>query len=154
MRSSRESCSLAGMRRCRWARWALHRLGLHQIPFNTPSEGDKYALQLEHGDVVVMFTDGITDNMFPNEIVAQVSTSATATEIADKIGMGALVLSNTARASPFAKKWAEHAKRRVPLESKPDDITVVVAKRQRARLTHAHGADNTSTMVLLFIHLY
>ena len=102
--------------------------GMRQIAFNTPSEGDKYALQLEHGDVVVMFTDGITDNMFPNEIVAQVSTSATATEIADKIGMGALVLSNTARASPFAKKWAEHAKRRVPLESKPDDITVVVAK--------------------------
>jgi len=94
-----------------------------------PSHGQKYKFTLQDGDIVVLGTDGVFDNLFDNKIANIVKENHTgkAQEIARKIAEQAFLISNDGRVfTPFV----ENAKKQgVYYEGgKPDDITVLVAK--------------------------
>jgi len=92
---------------------------------------------VNEGDVVVMGTDGLFDNVFPNEIVNIVSKTlgnekntkqlvevATKSSLAELIAKEASKMAKSPRDSPFAKmapnQWGFQG-------GKVDDITVIVA---------------------------
>ncbi|KAJ9064742.1 Protein phosphatase 2C 7 [Entomophthora muscae] len=113
---------------------------------NKPSEGQVAMLQLEHGDIVVMGTDGLFDNLFYKDIeeealttkpvdldrlLAQPGQSQEALRAYTNAFAGALVKKARLRAkdrktdSPFSTEAAKHGYKFKG--GKMDDITVVVA---------------------------
>ena len=97
---------------------------------DTPNDADCVELELQAGDVVVASTDGVGDNLFPEEIVSIVGEGLTLgkseAEIATRIAQVASGRANSATGrSPF-----EQSARQNGYEysgGKLDDITVVVA---------------------------
>lgn len=47
---------------------------------DTPSSADRTTLDLQHGDVLVLATDGVLDNLFHNELLQLVTTGMLATK--------------------------------------------------------------------------
>jgi len=99
-----------------------------------PSHGDKYHVKLQAGDLVIMGTDGLWDNMWDTQILktvnnwrANASAPNAAQVLADKLAEQANTLahSKTAR-TPFEVGSAEAGRRR--RGGKVDDITIVVAQ--------------------------
>eukprot|EP01137_Pigoraptor_chileana_P029865 Opistho-2@15661 len=95
------------------------------------SMADMYRFQLHAGDIIVMATDGLLDNMFTGEIeevITHVSEKGgSLKEIADAIVSRAETYSHDAnRMTPFARA-AQQAKV-FHRGGKVDDITVIVAK--------------------------
>ncbi|KAG6832409.1 hypothetical protein H0H92_002677 [Tricholoma furcatifolium] len=81
-----------------------------QACVDSPSEADTYRLKLGDGDIVIAYTDGLSDNVFASEIVQLCSLVARrgGTEeeqvqlIADRlIDYASLCMKNEARVSPF-----------------------------------------------------
>jgi len=94
-----------------------------------PSDGEIYNFTLQDGDIVVLGTDGVFDNLFDNKIAKIVKENQTskAQEIARKIAESAFAMSIDGRVfTPFVENAKKHG---VYYEGgKPDDITVLVAK--------------------------
>lgn len=97
---------------------------------NQPEDSAEGSVQLQQGDVIVMGSDGLFDNLFPKriaEIVAHaVAQGATPRQIAEQVKEHAFAASlQNNVVSPFQLAAEKH---RIRYQGgKPDDITVVVA---------------------------
>jgi len=92
-----------------------------------PRHGELVTLLLVEGDVIVMCTDGVTDNLFDEEILDAVNTGGTPPEIAERITEWAFARSrSTGAITPFSK--AACAAGYSHLGGKKDDITVIAAR--------------------------
>lgn len=92
------------------------------------SDGDRYAVDVEPGDVLCLGTDGLYDNMHVAPIVDVLShTDLSVEQMARLLAARAQTLgASKTHPSPFALRAAE-AKLRF-MGGKMDDITVVVAR--------------------------
>ncbi|KAJ7708682.1 phosphatase 2C-like domain-containing protein [Mycena rosella] len=101
---------------------------------DAPREAETHHTQLCDGDIIVAYTDGLSDNVFPHELVeicspdpdAGVSDDAQAQSMADRLVIHAReCMAAKSRVSPFER----HAAREGMFfpGGKPDDVTVVVA---------------------------
>jgi len=94
-----------------------------------PKHAQRVDCDLKDGDIVVLGTDGLFDNMFDNKIskIVKEIQGGKAQDIAKKLAEQAFEISNNERAfTPFV----DNAKKQGHLfeGGKPDDITVLVAK--------------------------
>lgn len=119
----------------------IFRTDVQQAAFNTPyqltlrpegiasdtsAKAQSASVQLEKGDIVVMGTDGLFDNVFPADIINVLSKEKTAANMADSLVATARMHSlRTDYESPFAVEALKSGKFYVG--GKPDDITVIVA---------------------------
>ncbi|KAF9005641.1 phosphatase 2C-like domain-containing protein [Cyathus striatus] len=101
---------------------------------DSPSEAETYEMKLRDGDIVIAYTDGLTDNVFPLEIVTICSLVARAggTEeqqvqaMADRmVEYARQCMKSKTRVSPFEREAARQGM--FFRGGKPDDVTVVVA---------------------------
>jgi len=101
---------------------------------DSPEDADVYETKLRDGDLVIAYTDGLSDNVFNHEITSicsLVSRSGGSEEeqvklIADRIiEYARICMFNERRTSPFQKAAAMDGK--VFSGGKLDDITLVVA---------------------------
>ncbi|KAI0054059.1 protein serine/threonine phosphatase 2C [Auriscalpium vulgare] len=99
-----------------------------------PADADLYETKLRDGDIIIAFTDGLSDNVFNNEITSICSLIARAggpeddqvQTIADRIvEYSRACMANNQRVSPFEKAAARDNK--FWPGGKMDDVTVVVA---------------------------
>ncbi|CAA6672510.1 unnamed protein product [Spirodela intermedia] len=127
-----------------------YRSPLHQYSFNIPYQiggvdkatpierAVELATELAPGDVVVAGSDGLLDNLFEQDIVEIVARKraeglgGTAEEMARALAAAAEDAYVTGQESPFGE--ASRAARISWSGSKPDDVTVVVAKVCTSRL--------------------
>jgi len=99
-----------------------------------PQTGNKYSSTLEYGDIVVLGTDGVWDNLFEYEINKLLFDhhNQTSQLIAKEIASAALISSlNKTRLSPFSQNANNYYRKKVYDGGKPDDITVLVVKVQK-----------------------
>ncbi|KAJ6610186.1 phosphatase 2C-like domain-containing protein [Mycena sp. CBHHK59/15] len=101
---------------------------------DSPREAETYRTQLYDGDIIVAYTDGLTDNVFPHELVdicspdpdAGESDDAQAQSMADRLVIHAReCMGAKTRVSPFERQAAREGM--FFPGGKPDDVTVVVA---------------------------
>lgn len=112
------------------------------FPYQVGTQGDspelaaKFAHQLAVGDVIVAGSDGLWDNLHPNELTELVNSNIqNEKKMAEEIAKAAYRRSlSTSYPSPFHEK-AKKAKLYYPPQGKSDDITVVAA-------TVVHGSQN------------
>lgn len=95
-----------------------------------PSAADKHAVEVKHGDILIAATDGLFDNVFPDEAAALVALSKNkgedphkAAELLAKFARGRAA--DSKYLSPFAYGAQQLGLRY--LGGKMDDITVLVA---------------------------
>lgn len=89
---------------------------------DTPAHGARATVEVRQGDVVLLATDGVTDNLFDEEIVAIVAAGGSATDISQRVAKAASVKANSSDAdTPFARAGYGFK------GGKLDDITVAVA---------------------------
>lgn len=98
-----------------------------------PSDGDSYSVPIVAGDVLLLATDGVFDNLFDGEIASLITSAsaeggeATAEVIASLVAKRARETStNTRSTTPFSKEAAAHGWN-MP-GGKVDDTTVVCVK--------------------------
>jgi len=95
-----------------------------------PSSAEQHKLELSEGDLVILGTDGLFDNLFENQILEIVNENTSVTDMATKLAKRAQEVGHTtAGPSPFqqgAKKYGYSY-----AGGKLDDITVIVAKVAR-----------------------
>jgi len=100
---------------------------------DAPSESDVFGVRLRDGDIVVVYTDGFSDNVFPSEMVTICSLVARAggTEgeqvqnMADRMVQYAQqCMNNRMRVSPFERQAAREGM--YFRGGKIDDVTVIV----------------------------
>jgi len=94
-----------------------------------PDAGIKYRVQIFDGDIIIMASDGLFDNLFDNEIIDIVNQSykEPVQEIAKKLSLAAYVSSkNKTKNSPFSETIGKLIGYHVG--GKEDDITTVVMK--------------------------
>uniref|UniRef100_A0A7E5A091 Protein phosphatase n=1 Tax=Panagrellus redivivus TaxID=6233 RepID=A0A7E5A091_PANRE len=94
---------------------------------DTPESSDMHAIELQKGDVVLLATDGLWDNV-PEPVIAEALREATSTNIQAVCNTVALIArrlshDNTHK-SPFAQKAGEYGI--ATSGGKPDDITLVL----------------------------
>lgn len=92
-----------------------------------PEESDLHQLQLESGDIILLATDGLWDNVPENIILEALSDTdpSTLQATCNSIALIARRLSHDEEyASPFAVKAGHHGISTVG--GKPDDITLVL----------------------------
>lgn len=78
--------------------------------------------------MVVVASDGLWDNVFDDNICAEVVRQSNPTEMANTLASIAKQNSTMSTfCSPFYMKALQHNKQ-MPMGGKPDDITVIVAK--------------------------
>ncbi|CAJ0575423.1 unnamed protein product, partial [Mesorhabditis spiculigera] len=94
---------------------------------NLPKQADEYHLKLRTGDVIMLATDGLWDNVPVETIVDEMSrlnSPKKLESVCKTIALTALQLSADPRPSPFALK--ARAQGRMYQGGKPDDITIVL----------------------------
>jgi protein phosphatase PTC7 len=109
---------------------------------NTPADADQDSYQLEHGDFVVLGTDGLFDNLFNEEIISTIDLApppnldvANCTDnsvirmkiqnmASELVKKSKQVANDKTKMTPFSKAAQEHGYRYSG--GKIDDITVVV----------------------------
>ncbi|MES1919611.1 hypothetical protein MHBO_001411 [Bonamia ostreae] len=85
---------------------------------------DFYSTSVIPGDTVVLFTDGVSDNMFKEEIASIIRGMTSTKNAAETIAKMAKNLSESSRKSPFQISASESG---IEFDGgKPDDITVIV----------------------------
>jgi len=95
---------------------------------DTPDSGARATVELREGDVVVVATDGVTDNLFDEEIAALVLSGGSETEVAQRIAAFASHKANNSTAdTPFARSVKKLGFDYNYNGGKLDDITVIVA---------------------------
>ncbi|KAJ6547559.1 phosphatase 2C-like domain-containing protein [Mycena capillaripes] len=100
---------------------------------DSPSMAQEYSTRLIDGDVVVAYTDGLADNVFPSEILKICALVMNGTEsgatkvqtIAQNLVYHSQVCMFSDRTSPFELEARQH--RKIYYGGKVDDVTVVVA---------------------------
>jgi len=101
---------------------------------DSPREADTYETKLRDGDIVIAYTDGLSDNVFPNEIISICNLVARSggpedTQVqamADRIvDYARQCMANKKRPSPFEREAAR--KGMFFRGGKMDDVTVVLA---------------------------
>eukprot|EP00729_Bicosta_minor_P001256 gene1257-28481_t len=101
-----------------------------------PNEADLKTHKLNHGDLVILATDGLTDNMDHDELLSVIQKcggEASSAEIAKQIvRTAARLMQKSDRLSPFAARATEEGF--CILGGKMDDITVCVAKIKRTAM--------------------
>jgi len=110
-----------------------------QVEFNTPyqigtgsdmtplTHAKKYSVPLEEGDIIVLASDGLFDNMTAYAITSLIKKDKSCTEIATTIAQKAFEISTNTRATtPFEKEAQKH--KQTWRGGKQDDITVIVIK--------------------------
>ena len=93
---------------------------------------------VQHNDIVVMTTDGVTDNLFDEQIIEQCIEPHVEGDELPRPEDAAICISMLAEAVSYSKTletpWIKHAEangerdRMDELGGKPDDITVIVAQ--------------------------
>jgi len=94
--------------------------------------------QVEHNDILIMVTDGVTDNLFDEQIIEEcISPHLTLTGELPSLQEAALCISSMAEAFSYSQTdetpWtvgavANGRNREDELGGKEDDITVIVAQ--------------------------
>jgi len=92
-----------------------------------PSDGEDVTLSLVPDDVVILCTDGVTDNLFDEQILEAVTVGGTPSEMASRIADMAFAKSNSTSANTPFEKAARTAGHQFS-GGKKDDITVIVAR--------------------------
>ncbi|KAJ8463392.1 hypothetical protein ONZ45_g17599 [Pleurotus djamor] len=101
---------------------------------DSPREAETFQIKLRDGDIVIAYTDGLADNVFPSEMATICSLVARAggsedtlvQAMADRIvDYSRQCMKNKTRISPFEKEAARQGM--FFRGGKPDDVTVVVA---------------------------
>lgn len=97
---------------------------------DSPGSGARVSVEVREGDVVVLATDGVTDNVFDDELLALVNKGtelhASEAEIAAQLaGLASRKANSPVAATPFASAVAKLGHEFAG--GKLDDITVVVA---------------------------
>jgi len=97
-----------------------------------PEMADDYAIDASDGDIIVLATDGVLDNLHKSDLLEIVTGARDAAvgEIADRIRHKAWVRSTSYVDTPFVAAAKAGVGRR-HIGGKEDDITVVVARVQR-----------------------
>lgn len=99
-----------------------------------PSDAQEFSTTVRGGDIIVAFTDGLSDNVFPSEVLSicslirrtDASEEKQAQDMADRIVMYALAcMHNSRKMSPFEKSALRHGL--YYRGGKVDDVTVIVA---------------------------
>jgi len=101
----------------------------NEVRSEKPEVGIKYRAQIFDGDIIIMASDGLFDNLFDNEIIDIVNESykEPVQEIAKKLSVAAYVNSiNKTKISPFSQTFGKLIDYHVG--GKDDDITTVVMK--------------------------
>jgi len=97
-----------------------------------PEHGDVYREDLEKGDIIIVGTDGLWDNLFEEDIIhiiASFQSTTSSQQMAKSIANAALTASeNPTRLSPFMSNARKEFKNNEYNGGKEDDITVLVAK--------------------------
>jgi len=103
-----------------------------KVTGDSPRDADLYAMEVREGDLVVLATDGVFDNLSTEDIVevATASEGAEPEEIADRLLKLARARSTGRYETPFSLASRLNGDRYYG--GKPDDITVVVARIARA----------------------
>lgn len=100
---------------------------------DSPSEADIYEAKLRDGDIVVAYTDGFSDNVFPSEMVTICSLVARGgrtedeqvQDMADRmVEYSRLCMKSKTRVSPFEREASRQGM--YFRGGKPDDVTVIV----------------------------
>ncbi|KAG9318474.1 phosphatase 2C-like domain-containing protein [Chiua virens] len=109
-------------------------LGFDKHYLDPPSAAAQYETKLRHGDIVIAYTDGLSDNVFPAELAAICSLIARGggpedeqvQSMADRIVQYAQAcMSDRKRASPFERDAAREGM--LYRGGKVDDVTVIMA---------------------------
>jgi len=109
----------------RWAR---------DIIADFPEHADTYSTRLRHGDVVIAFTDGLSDNMWPAELLhyvthvlrSDVPEARQAQDLADIcVHFATQYMHRYDKVTPFQKEAQRNRQRHYG--GKIDDVTVIVA---------------------------
>lgn len=107
--------------------------------YNPPSEEAKVdSHQVQHNDIIILATDGVTDNLFDEEIIREcVKPYLRADGELARLEDAALCISSKAESVSYSKTietpWtvsavADGQKREEEIGGKEDDITVIVAQ--------------------------
>ncbi|GMM38170.1 type 2C protein phosphatase [Saccharomycopsis crataegensis] len=104
---------------------------------NTPSDADVYNFQLQKNDIVVFATDGVTDNVYPEDLEMFLKDSYDSQvdnkdvdlqKVTDSLVNGVRVLSQNPKfPSPFSQEMSRVYGQKY-YGGKADDITVVILK--------------------------
>jgi len=96
------------------------------------SRAEEYATRVQEGDLLVLLTDGISDNLGTQELeaIAAVMRDADPADLANHLVRAARANALRREQIPFSA--ASHAAGVSRLRGKVDDITVVVARVERS----------------------
>lgn len=91
-----------------------------------PSDAQKHSMELRDGDIIVLATDGLWDNVFTEHIVEIVNSDKELENVTRQLIHTAAKNSISDEPTPFSHK----AKEQMILHEggKYDDITIIVAK--------------------------
>lgn len=90
-------------------------------------KGDLYSVEVKDGDLLIVGTDGLWDNLFEEEVLACVCKSHSAEEIARKLAKAAHTKSRSKDKTPFEVEAVLAHGSSAWLGGKEDDITVLTA---------------------------
>lgn len=97
---------------------------------DSPKDADEYSFQLQPNDIVIFATDGVTDNIFPQdiEIFLNDNNAKPLQNLADELVDNVYKLSiDEQYPSVFAQQYSQIYGRRIT-GGKEDDITIVLVK--------------------------
>jgi len=96
---------------------------------NVPSDATNVTLELREGDLIIVGSDGLFDNLFDSEILDIALQSKDGENIAENLAKTAFMKSQSLNIeTPFRKSACELGLVESPLGGKLDDITIVVAR--------------------------
>jgi len=116
--------------------WQLSKINgkPHDDGLDYPSDAQEFSTTVRGGDIIVAFTDGLSDNVFPSEVLSicslirrtDASDDHQAQDMADRIVMYALgCMHNSNKISPFENAALKHGLHF--RGGKVDDVTAIVA---------------------------
>lgn len=95
---------------------------------NVPSDAVDVSFEVQEGDIIILGSDGLFDNLFDSEILDIVNTSSMES-VADVLCRTAYMKSQSVNLeTPFRKSACELGLVDSPLGGKLDDITIVVSR--------------------------
>lgn len=98
---------------------------------NKPSDADEYQFQLKSNDVIVLATDGVTDNIATGDMELFLGNNANATDLQQVTQKFVNQVVNLSKDSSFPSVFAQEISKltgKQYLGGKEDDITVVVVR--------------------------
>jgi len=98
-------------------------------------DADRYSVMVQEGDILILATDGLFDNLWPDEVKCVVNSlhDEGPGTIAEALVSAAHKRSHGSQFSPFSHACLQH--RLVHEGGKPDDITVVASRIKQAEDT-------------------